>query len=136
GIFGGVFGIMIQSGRLFAFWLSPFILTLLPWQWCFWIPAGVLLVTCVAIQATVADAPEAFDTGDAENGPRKIFASRILWTVVATSMCIGMVRNAIDHWWARYMGTVFHKKPEELLTFAPYVAVTWGTPIVAVLGGI
>jgi OPA family glycerol-3-phosphate transporter-like MFS transporter len=137
GIFGGVFGIMIQSGRLFAFWLSPFILGFLPWQWCFWIPAAVLVVTCVVLKATVADVPEeTFDTGDVDDDAKKIVASRILWTVVATSMCIGMVRNAIDHWWVRYMGTVFQKKPEELLSFAPYVVVTWGTPIVAVIGGV
>jgi OPA family glycerol-3-phosphate transporter-like MFS transporter len=137
GIFGGVFGILIQAGRLFAFWLSPFILTFLPWQWCFWIPAAVLVITAFVLKATVADAPaDAFDTGDAEEEPKAIFASRILWTVVATSMCIGMVRNAIDHWWVRYMGDVFHKKPEELLSFAPYELVTWGTPIVAVIGGI
>ena len=93
---------------------------------------------CLVLQRTVADAPEserfAFPTGDDDG--KRIFASRIVWTVVATSMCIGMVRNAIDHWWVRYMTVVFHKKPEEILGFAPYVVVTWGAPIVAVLGGI
>lgn len=139
GIFGGVFGIMIQSGRLFAFWLSPLILTVLPWQYAFWIPAAFLVVMCLVLQRTVADAPEKerfeFPTGDNDDGKR-IFRSRILWTVVATSMCIGMVRNAIDHWWVRYMTVVFQKKPEEILRFAPYVVVTWGAPIVAVLGGV
>jgi OPA family glycerol-3-phosphate transporter-like MFS transporter len=140
GIFGGIFGIMIQSGRLLAFWLSPFIASLLPWQWCFWIPAAFLVVMCLALHETVVDAPEraelAFATGDEEHDAKSMLRSRVLWTVVATSMCIGMVRNAIDHWWVRYMGTVFHKKPEDLLTFAPYVLVTWGAPIVAVIGGI
>ena len=140
GVFGGLFGIMIQSGRLLAFWLSPFIASLLPWQWCFWIPAAFLLVTCLVSKVAIADHPEEarleLDTGDEEHDVKTMLSSRVLWTVVATSMCIGMVRNAIDHWWVRYMGTVFHKKPEELLSFAPYVVVTWGAPIVAVLGGI
>ena len=40
GSFAGIFGIMIQSGRLFAFQFSPLILSFLPWQYCFWIPSA------------------------------------------------------------------------------------------------
>jgi OPA family glycerol-3-phosphate transporter-like MFS transporter len=151
GSFAGIFGIMIQSGRLLAFSLSPFILRFLPWQYCFWIPAAILAVMFFLNRSLVENTPQdagfAFDTADetaaeAAAKPslgfvlRKVFASPAAWLIAAASMCIGMVRNSIDHWWSRYIGAVFHLSAAQRATFAPYEVVTWGTPIAAVVGGI
>src|SRR2546423_6337118 len=57
GSFAGIFGIMIQSGRLFAFSFSPFLLTYLPWQYCFWIPAAILAVMFFLNRQFVANSP-------------------------------------------------------------------------------
>ena len=57
GSFAGIFGIMIQSGRFFAFQFSPFILKFLPWQWCFWIPAGILCAMFFANWKLVEETP-------------------------------------------------------------------------------
>jgi OPA family glycerol-3-phosphate transporter-like MFS transporter len=151
GSFAGIFGIMIQSGRLLAFSFSPFILRYLPWQYCFWIPAGILGVMFFLNRRFVEDSPEkagfTFHTADetaaeAAQKPslgfvlRKVFASRAAWLIALSSMCIGMVRNSIDHWWSRYIGAVFHLSAAQRATFVPYEVVTWGTPIAAVIGGI
>ena len=63
---------------------------------------------------------------------RKVFASRAAWLIALSSMCIGMVRNSIDHWWSRYIGAVFHLTAAQRATFAPYNVVTWGTPVAAI----
>ncbi len=151
GSFAGIFGIMIQSGRLLAFSFSPFILKFLPWQWCFWIPAAILAVMFFLNRRFVEDSPQKagyeFHTADETREEeqqkatlgfvlRKVFASRAAWMIALSSMCIGMVRNSIDHWWSRYIGAVFHLSAAQRATFAPYEVVTWGTPIFAVLGGL
>jgi MFS transporter, OPA family, glycerol-3-phosphate transporter len=151
GSFAGIFGIMIQSGRLFAFSFSPFILKFLPWQYCFWIPSGILAVMFFLNRKFVEDSPAKagyeFHTADETKEEaaqratlgfvlRKVFASPAAWLIAFSSMCIGMVRNSIDHWWTRYIGAVFHLTAAQRATFGPYNLVSWGTPVAAILGGI
>jgi OPA family glycerol-3-phosphate transporter-like MFS transporter len=151
GSFAGIFGIMIQSGRLFAFSFSPFILKYLPWQYCFWIPSGILTVMFFLnrkfVENSPANAGYDFHTADetveeAAQKPtlgfvlRKVFASPSAWLIAFSSMCIGMVRNSIDHWWSRYIGAVFNLTAAQRATFWPYILVSWGTPVAAILGGI
>src|SRR5581483_11178396 len=50
--------------------------------------------------------------------------------------CIGMVRNSIDHWWARYIGTVFQVAAKDLSHFRPYQVASWGMPLAAIAGGL
>src|SRR5204862_4420391 len=105
GSFAGLFGIMIQSGRTFAFFFSPFILHFLPWQYCFWIPAAILTVMFFLNRQLVQDSPAAagfeFHTGDETREEaarpatlgfvlRKVFASPSMWLIACASMCIGM----------------------------------------------
>jgi OPA family glycerol-3-phosphate transporter-like MFS transporter len=151
GKFAGLFGIMIQSGRLFAFSFSPFILRYLPWQWCFWIPSAILTVMFFVnwklVENSPADAGFEFHTADetkeeAAQKPslgfvlRKVFASPSMWMIAFASMCIGMVRNSIDHWWAGYFTSVFSLKTADLAKFVPYNIVSVGTPIAAITGGL
>jgi OPA family glycerol-3-phosphate transporter-like MFS transporter len=151
GSFAGLFGIMIQSGRTFAFFFSPFILTFLDWKWCFWIPAAILFVMFFAnrafVQNSPADAGFEYHTADETKEEeqqkatlgfvlRKVFASRAAWLIAFSSMCIGMVRNSIDHWWARYIGTVFQVAAKDLSHFRPYQVASWGMPLAAIAGGL
>jgi OPA family glycerol-3-phosphate transporter-like MFS transporter len=151
GSFAGIFGIMIQGGRTLAFLLSPFILTYLPWQYCFWIPAAILAVMFFCNRAFVADSPAAagyeFHTADETKEEeqqkatlgfvlRKVFASRAAWLIAFSSMCLGMVRNSIDHWWTRYMSKVFHHDMVALKALTVYKLAAWGMPIAAIVGGL
>ncbi len=152
GSFAGIFGIMIQSGRFLAAYISPLILSLLvDWKWCFWIPAAVLGVMFFLNKRYVEDSPAKagfeFDTADetaseAAQKPslgfvlRKVFASRAAWIIALGSMCIGMVRNSIDHWWQGYFSIVFNIKTEALKSSLVYQVISFGTPLMAILGGL
>src|SRR5262249_13417659 len=128
-----------------------FILRFLPWQFCFWIPAAILGVMFFVnrryVENAPADAGYQFATGDesaAEEGDRvtlgfvlkKVFASRAAWLIALSSICIGMVRNSIDHWWTGYIDTVFHIKAADNGKFMPYVVVSYLTPVFAIFGGL
>jgi OPA family glycerol-3-phosphate transporter-like MFS transporter len=152
GKFAGIFGIMIQGGRWLAFSMGPFILTFLPWQYVFWIPAMLLLVMWVLLYLFVENSPaqaglQEFDTGDesAEEARekatlgfvlRKVFARRAPWIIALSSMCIGMVRNSVDHWYATYVSVVFRIPAKGLSTFAPYHFAAIAMPLAAILGGL
>ncbi len=152
GSFAGIFGIMIQSGRFLAAYVSPLILSIfVDWKWCFWIPAAVLGVMFFLNKRYVEDSPAKagyeFDTADetaseAAQKPslgfvlRKVFASRAAWTIALGSMCIGMVRNSIDHWWQGYFSIVFNIKTEQLKSSLVYEVISFGTPLMAIFGGL
>jgi OPA family glycerol-3-phosphate transporter-like MFS transporter len=151
GGFAGIFGIMIQSGRLFAFYGAPLILVKLPWWWGFWIPAAILVVMFVVnlllVASTPADAGYEFHTADETREEaakpatlgfvlRKVFASPAMWVIAVSSMCIGMVRNSIDQFFPGYYGSMFHVTTGQSAKFLPYLVVTYGTPAAAVAGGL
>lgn len=150
GSFAGIFGIMIQMGRWLAFSMGPFILLFLPWQYVFFIPALLLLVMWATVYAKVENSPAAagledFDTGDETREEaaspatlgfvlRKVFTRREPWLIALSSMCIGMVRNSVDHYYVRYFTNVFHLSNAKLS--APYQIASVAMPIAAVLGGL
>ncbi|MCS6915333.1 MAG: MFS transporter [Myxococcales bacterium] len=152
GKFAGIFGIMIQTGRTLAFMAGPAILRLLPWQYVFWIPAAILAAMFIIIYLGVENSPkdagfDEFDTGDETPEEareqaslgfvlRKVFARRAPWIIALSSMCIGMVRNAVDHWFPRYIHGVFHIPAKSLATFAPYQVASFLMPVAAILGGL
>ncbi len=147
GSFAGIFGAMIQGGRWLAFAMSPFILRFLPWQYCFWIPAGILVGMWFANRAWVENSPSdagfpSLDTGDEtaeeQAAPaslgfvlKKVFARPTMWLIALSSMCIGMVRNSVDHWWAKYFATVFDHHAGGAFQFASFAM-----PTLAILGGL
>ncbi|MBI4811610.1 MAG: MFS transporter, partial [Ignavibacteriales bacterium] len=61
GVFSAIFGSMIQSGRALIFFVGGIAVTFLPWQWVFFIPAGVMLLMGVLTYFFVGDNAE--DTG-------------------------------------------------------------------------
>jgi OPA family glycerol-3-phosphate transporter-like MFS transporter len=151
GKFAGIFGIMIQSGRWFAFYGAPLILRKLPWWWAFWIPAAILTVMFVvnylSVASTPADVGYDFHTADESREEaaqkatlgfvlRKVFASPAMWLIAFSSMCIGMVRNAIDQFWTGYYSSVFHVTSAETTKHLSYNVISYGTPVAAIMGGI
>src|SRR5204862_8033602 len=69
GSFAGIFGIMIQLGRLLPFAVGAQLLAHLPWPSVFLVPAGMLLVLFVLNWRFVEDSPDKaglghYDTGD------------------------------------------------------------------------
>ncbi|MSQ81633.1 MAG: MFS transporter [Myxococcales bacterium] len=136
GSFAGIFGIMIQSGRTLAFAVGPLIAGALPWQWVFWVPALCLVIlfglNYMLVEDTPADAgfPD-LDTGDetvAEKEQpvslkfvlRKVFTSSAAWTIAASSMMIGFVRNGVDDWWAKYFVNVQGAQAMQSKAMIPY----------------
>ena len=124
GVFSAIFGSMIQSGRFFVFLLlaTPFVIAL-PWQWRFFIPAGIVAVMAIFTYFVVQDSPKEaglgeFDPQDATSGDtekitlsyvaRKVFTNPIAITIAIAEFCTGLVRQGFEQWFPRYMQEVQH----------------------------
>jgi OPA family glycerol-3-phosphate transporter-like MFS transporter len=148
GVFGGIFGIMIQAGRLGIMAVGGLIVTYLSWQYVFFIPAGLLLLIVLWGKFAIANAPddagfEYLDPGDGSDQEKdvtvnytyiikKVFTNKIMLTIAAAEFCTGFVRHGIDQWFPSYMREVHHvafNSKEFLLTAV-------GMPIGAILGGL
>ena len=152
GKFAGIFGIMIQTGRTLAFTLLPLLLRFLPWQYAFFVPAAFLTIMWVLCYFRVENTPAQaghgdFDTGDESPDEaqaadtigfvlRKVFARKAPWIIALSSMCIGLVRHSIDHWYTRYIVAVFGVTARTLGSFGPYQFASVAMPIAAVIGGL
>jgi OPA family glycerol-3-phosphate transporter-like MFS transporter len=123
GVFSAIFGSMIQSGRALIFFVGGIVVTLLPWQWVFFIPAGVMVIMGLLTWLFVKDNPEetghpAFDTADASSGDtgevnlkylvRKVFTNPITVTIAISEFCTGFVRHGFEQWFPRYMQEAQH----------------------------
>lgn len=124
GVFSAIFGSMIQSGRFLVFLLlaTPFVIAL-PWQWRFFIPAGIVGLMVVFTYLVVQDSPKEaglgeFDPQDATSGDtekitfgyvaRKVFTNPIAITIAVAEFCTGLVRQGFEQWFPRYMQEVQH----------------------------
>jgi OPA family glycerol-3-phosphate transporter-like MFS transporter len=118
GVFSAIFGSMIQSGRALIFVIGAFAVTFLPWQWVFFIPAGIMAVMGLLTWVFVRNSPEetgypAFDTADASSGDtekvdlkylmKKVFTNPITVTIAISEFCTGFVRHGFEQWFPRYM---------------------------------
>lgn len=124
GVFSAIFGSMIQSGRFLVFLLlaTPFVIAL-PWQWRFFIPAGIVALMSVFTFLVVQDSPQEaglgeFDPQDATSGDtekitlgyvaRKVFSNPVAITIAIAEFCTGFVRQGFEQWFPRYMQEVQH----------------------------
>lgn len=118
GVFSAIFGSMIQSGRALIFFVGGIAVTFLPWQWVFFIPAGIMALMGILTYFLVRDTPEeagqpGFDTQDASSGDtetvnmkylvRKVFANPVTVTIAFAEFCTGFVRHGFEQWFPRYM---------------------------------
>lgn len=118
GVFSAIFGSMIQSGRALIFIIGGFAITVLPWQWVFFIPSGIVAVmsflTYMFVRNTPADAGlPPLDTEDATSGDtgkvdfkyvfNKVISNPITITIAIAEFCTGFVRHGFEQWFPRYM---------------------------------
>jgi len=134
GTFAGVFGFMINLGRVAINQLGPALLAgfvfvglwqipPLHWRWLFWVPAGIAAVVAVTLALVVKDTPEEAGfhgvykgESDHDEDPHgslrdvflQIVTNKYVWIMAAAYSCTGAVRQTIDQWFPRYMQDV-HK---------------------------
>jgi OPA family glycerol-3-phosphate transporter-like MFS transporter len=123
GVFSAIFGSMIQGGRSLIYIIGPIAVTLLPWQWVFFIPAGIMTLMAVLTILYVRDSPKDagladFDTADASSGDtekvnfqyllKKVFTNPITLTIACAEFCTGFVRHGFEQWFPRYMQEAQH----------------------------
>jgi OPA family glycerol-3-phosphate transporter-like MFS transporter len=134
GRFSGIFGFMINLGRLGIFTLGPALLAgftilglihvpPLHWRWLFWTPSFICAAVAVGMALTVKETPEeagfhgviADDTGPMDAGVtaqlsqviRTIVSNPAVWITACAYACTGAVRQAVDQWFPRYMQDMY-----------------------------
>lgn len=135
GTFAGIFGFMINLGRLVANKLLPALLAGFTfmgmwhvppqhWRWLFWIPAIVASVVAIVLALVVKDTPEECGyknlfAGEADHADieirgnlkvvfRHIAGNPVVWVMAAAYACTGAVRQSIDQWFPRFFQEVHH----------------------------
>ncbi len=161
GKFSGIFGFMINLGRLGIFWLGPSLLagfTLfsmfhvdpLHWRWLFWVPAGIATVVAIVFAFVVKATPEEAgyhiddlkepDSAAAGGGKDptikevflRIVTNPVIWVVAFAYACTGTVRQSVDQWFPRYVQEVFNTDLKSTHFFLLGTLI----PIVASLGSL
>jgi OPA family glycerol-3-phosphate transporter-like MFS transporter len=134
GTFAGVFGFMINLGRVAINQLGPALLAgfvflgmwKIPaqhWRMLFFVPAGIAAIVAVALAIFAKDTPEEcgfhgvykgesdHDT-DVHGNVREVFmnivTNKFVWIMASAYACTGAVRQTVDQWFPRYMQDV-HK---------------------------
>jgi len=150
GGFAGIFGIMIQLGRLLPFAVGAQLLAHLPWPSVFLVPAAMLMLLLILNSFLVEDSPAKaglgeYDTGDetAEDAARpatlgfvlrKVFATPVAWVIAGASFCTGIVRQGIlDQWSILYFKEVHNLAPSAAVV---QLLQAWMIPIVSVVAGL
>ncbi|HRK01252.1 MAG TPA: MFS transporter [Oligoflexia bacterium] len=118
GVFSAIFGSMIQSGRALIFFIGGIVVTVLPWQWVFFIPSMIVAVMALMTYRYVQNGPEncgmpELDVQDASSGDtekvtlryvaRKVFTNPVTITIAIAEFCTGFVRHGFEQWFPRYM---------------------------------
>jgi len=158
GQFAGIFGLMINLGRVCINLLAPALLAgftlwnyTVPknnWQWVFFVPAGVVTVVTTLMLIIAKNTPEEagfhgaiarqeIDGHGDDPLPlrfvfRTITRNPIIWLCAGAYFCTGVVRYGIDNWFARYFEVVQHV-PLQSFQFQWFAVAL---PIVATLGSI
>ncbi len=152
GTFAGVFGVLIRLGLILAFSGVPFILTVLPLPYAFWLPGTFVGVMFIVNFLWMKDSPAdagfgEMDTGegDVDDGKpatlkvvlTRVFGSRTTWMIALCSMMIGMVRRStVDSWYPKYFReTYMGAGGTELAHYLPYQAAVWGIAVLGIAGG-
>ncbi len=159
GTFAGIFGFMINLGRLLNNWLAPSLLAgfvflgmwnvpPLHWRWLFWVPAGIAVLAAIALAIFVKDTPEeagfhgvykheadhsdSAARGDLRETFRRIVTNKFVWIIAAAYSCTGAVRQTVDQWFPRYLQEVHHMDMKS----ATFQVVAFMIPFVASAGSL
>lgn len=118
GVFSAIFGSMIQGGRWLIFIIGGFLVTVLPWQWVFFVPSMVVAFMGFMTYLFVQDSPEKcglpeLDVQDASSGDnekislgyvlKKVLTNPVTLTIAVAEFCTGFVRHGFEQWFPRYM---------------------------------
>lgn len=141
GIFAGLFGAMIQFGRILAVPVGGIILACSNWMWVHIIPAVVLAVIGIYTLVMVKNTPEELGfprqddklAGEEDAGPtsfayvfKKIFANTTMWFFTGAMMMTGLIRHSIEQWAPSYFTDVHHVATDSkvfLFAFAGQVII-------------
>src|SRR5712664_1492929 len=158
GRFSGIFGFMINLGRVGIFNLGPALLagftvlvflTIPPlhWRWLFWAPSLICALVAIGMALTVQETPEeagfsnvipddSMSTGGVrgEFGQvfRAIVTNPVVWVTACAYACTGAVRQAVDQWFPRYMQDLY----EVDLNSAKFQLLAFLIPLVASVGSL
>jgi OPA family glycerol-3-phosphate transporter-like MFS transporter len=129
GTFAGVFGFMINLGRVAINQLGPALLAgfvflglwQIPpqhWRMLFFVPAGIAAVIAVLLAIFACDTPEEVGfrhvyAGEADHAEGvqanmkevfgQIVTNKFVWIMACAYGCTGAVRQTVDQWFPRYM---------------------------------
>lgn len=133
GTFAGVFGFMINLGRVAINQLGPALLAgfvflgmwQIPpqhWRMLFYVPAGIAAAVAVLLAIFAKDTPEEagfhniykgeadHDDRDVRGNMKEVFlqivTNKYVWIMAAAYSCTGAVRQTVDQWFPRYMQDV------------------------------
>ncbi len=156
GRFAGIFGFMINIGRLGIGLLAPallggfslfWIMKIPPqhWRWTFFIPAAITALITLNFYIWVKNSPEeagfpnpAPEINDNAPDPTigelfwTIFSNPVIWITAGAYACTGVVRQGIDQWFPAFAEQGYHidlKGPQ-------FAVLVFGIPIVATLGSL
>ena len=159
GTFAGIFGFMINLGRVAANKLLPLLLAGFTfigmwhvppqhWRWLFWVPAGVATVVAIVLAFTVKDTPEEIGyqnlfAGEADHADTNIHGrlgtvftqiagNPIVWIMALSYACTGAVRQSIDQWFPRFFQEVYQLD----MTGAKFQWLGFLIPVVASAGSL
>jgi len=159
GQFSGIFGFMINLGRLGIFKLGPALLAgftilglihvpPLHWRWLFWAPSIICAIAAVAMAFTVKETPEEAgypdlipdETAHAQGGVTADFrqvlmtivTNPVVWVTAFAYACTGAVRQAVDQWFPRYMQDLYSVD----LMSAKFQLLAFLIPLVASVGSL
>jgi OPA family glycerol-3-phosphate transporter-like MFS transporter len=159
GRFSGIFGFMINLGRLGIFTIGPALLAgfsvlglihvpPLHWRWLFWTPSIVCAAVAVGMALAVKETPEEAGfpgvipndsgvggkevTAEVSQVMRAILSNPAVWITACAYACTGAVRQAVDQWFPRYMQDLYHVD----LDSARFQFLAFLIPFVASVGSI
>ena len=159
GTFAGIFGFMINLGRLVANKLLPALLAGFTfigmwhvppqhWRWLFWIPAVVASVVAIVLAIVVKDTPEECGyknlfPGEADHADSEVHArlgdvfkhiasNPMVWIIAGAYACTGAVRQSIEQWFPTYFQEVYDLD----MTGAKFQWLGFLIPIVASAGSL
>ena len=135
GRFAGIFGFMINLGRIGIFKMGPALLAgftffglwqvpPLHWRWLFWVPAAICGLVALGMVLAVNETPEeagfhaldGISVTEAQANAKiklldvlkKISSNPVLWITALAYACTGAVRQSVDQWFPRFMEEVHH----------------------------
>ena len=145
GTASGIFGALIQIGRLLVATTCPLILLFLPWPYVFFIPSGLLAIAFLFVWRFVYESPE--DMGvhyfdepskhlSIRETVRKVLTNPVILISSLMAFCLGSIRNGLEHWYSRFYTTNYHLPTNGLGKFAPYMVYSVAFPIAMIFASL